>query len=144
MILTECPSQKDISWCPKMDFCMILYETYFGRVIKSLMKSNHQLFQCWLIINLTHKKNYANFRFCRKLSLRNDCIDLLCKEFPFGENVYCILYNDLASLRYGSKDAFRLSFAAVYRIVYNGIVLRHGWQDVSAYPTFVKIVDRIL
>ena len=41
VILTECPSQKDILWCPQMDFCMIVYETYFGRVIKSLMKSNH-------------------------------------------------------------------------------------------------------
>ena len=69
MILTECPSQKDISWCPKMDFCMILYETFFGRVIKSLMKSNHQLFQCWLIINLTHKKKICELQILSKIEL---------------------------------------------------------------------------
>ena len=130
MIFTECPSQKNILWCPKMNFCMILYESYkTSEEVKSLaisMLTNHQS-DPW-------KKTYAHFKFCRKLSLQNNCIDLPCEEFFFGENVYCILYNDLASLRYGSKDVFRLSFAAS--------CLSHSLQW-HIYPAWMTRCERI-
>ena len=46
MIFTECPSQKDILWCPEMNFCMILYESYkTSDEVKPLaisMLTNHQ------------------------------------------------------------------------------------------------------
>ena len=74
MISTECPSQKDILWCPKMNVCVILYESYkTSDEVKPLaisMLTNHQ--------PEPRKKTYEKFRFCQKLSLQNNCIDLPC------------------------------------------------------------------